>query len=207
MKLQDSMLLFHCNFIEITMKFQRNCNKPLNIHCMFLAHFLKHDCNIGASGLVFKCHSCVMYCSLSRFEHPIIAIHLSMASSRLAPKGGYRQRLAKQCESSKAAEEPSQLATYLITKWSWGLLPAVQVQEICTAAVRDGTKHPEVIALSTLGSSGQSRNHCHRDLVGMLKPPALAGATSTFKLPLASGNHHREIDQEFCLPHAMFAAM
>ena len=148
-----------------------------------------------------------MYCRLSRFEHPIIAIHLSMASSRLAPKGGYRQRLAKQCESSKAAEEPSQLATYLITKWSWGLLPAVQVQEICMAAVRDGTKHPEVIALSTLGSPGQSRNHCHRDLVGMLKPPALAGATSTFKLPLASGNHHREIDQEFCLPHAMFAAM
>ena len=191
------MLQFHCNFHEITMTLQRNLNEPLTIHCTFLVQFLESYRNVVATGLVLKCYSCARYCSISRFEHPTIAIHLSMASSRLAPKGGYRQRLAKQCETPTAAEEPSQLATYLITKWSWGLLPAVQVQEICMAAVRDGTKHPEVVALSTLGSSGKSRNHCHRDLVGMLKPPALAGATSTFKLPLASGNHHREIDQEF----------
>ena len=75
------------------------------------------------------------------------------------------------------------------------------------AAVRGGTKRPEVMQLSTSGPSGQSKNHCHRDLVNMLKPPALAAATSTFKLPLAAGSHHLELDQQFCLPHAMFAAM
>ena len=75
------------------------------------------------------------------------------------------------------------------------------------AAVRDGTKHPEVMQLCTLGSAGQSKNHCHRDLVNMLKPPALVAATSIFRLPLAAGSHHLELDQHFCLPHAMFAAM
>ena len=123
--------------------------------------------------------------------------------------GGYKQRLAKQAasESANASEEPSNLVTYLIQKWSWGLLPAVQVQEICMAAVRDGTTHPELKRLSTLGSNGKFKNHCHRDLVKMLRPPDLSLATSKFKLPMAVGRHSMQLDQHFCLPHAMFAAM
>ena len=132
-----------------------------------------------------------------------------MDNPRLCPKGGYKQRLAKQAasESANASEEPSNLVTYLIQKWSWGLLPAVQVQEICMAAVRDGTTHPELKRLSTLGSNGKFKNHCHRDLVKMLRPPDLSLATSKFKLPMAVGRHSMQLDQHFCLPHAMFAAM
>ena len=75
------------------------------------------------------------------------------------------------------------------------------------AAVRDGATHPELKQLSTSGSNGKFKNHCHRDLVKMLRPPDLSLATSTFKLPMAVGRHSMQLDQHFCLPHAMFAAM
>eukprot|EP00969_Alexandrium_andersonii_P342967 15160224-Alexandrium_andersonii.AAC.1 len=59
----------------------------------------------------------------------------------------------------------SVLAERLITLWGWGHLSASQVQWIASGAVADKVEHPEVVALSKLGTSGEYQGNVRRDLL------------------------------------------
>ena len=60
--------------------------------------------------------------------------------------------------------EKSELASELLWRWAWGELPAVDVQKLSKAAVRDGATHPELSKIAALGSWGACPGHVHRDL-------------------------------------------
>eukprot|EP00959_Pyramimonas_sp_CCMP1952_P347578 7280422-Pyramimonas_sp.AAC.1 len=48
----------------------------------------------------------------------------------------------------------SNLGTHLLKAWSWGLMPATEVQRISAAAFRDGLHHSEIERLASLGQWG-----------------------------------------------------
>eukprot|EP00969_Alexandrium_andersonii_P035804 1568690-Alexandrium_andersonii.AAC.1 len=52
------------------------------------------------------------------------------------------------------------------------------LQRICKAAVQDGCQNHCVSTLSGIGAGGEQPQNCHRDLVAMLREPALSVAIS-----------------------------
>lgn len=67
---------------------------------------------------------------------------------------------------SSAAEVPggSALGTKLLELWGLGNLSAVQVQQLAHCALLDGSRHPELQNLASLGAVGTATGNCSRDL-------------------------------------------
>ena len=57
--------------------------------------------------------------------------------------------------ASGSQQQPkSALVALLVTKYLWGELPAILLQEICSAAVQDGLEHAEVQIVARVGTEG-----------------------------------------------------
>ena len=61
-------------------------------------------------------------------------------------------------------DRQSCLATILLELCAWGLISAPLVQQIAHASKKDGLKHPEIDFLAQLGTSGEYKGNCRRDL-------------------------------------------
>jgi len=93
--------------------------------------------------------------------------------------GGHLQRAAR---IHGLRNQTSRLAAYLKERFSWGLMPAVLVQVVAGLAVEDHEDSPEELKrLARLGSDGKYPNHCHQELVELLK--------STSQLPDPTAIH------------------
>lgn len=58
----------------------------------------------------------------------------------------------------------SNLGTHLLKQWSWGLIPATEVQRVAMAGYKDGLRHPEVVKLASLGQWGHYPGNIHGQL-------------------------------------------
>ena len=61
----------------------------------------------------------------------------------------------------------SNLATWVLKRWSSGIYSATDVQGIAHAAFQDGLRHEEVAKLASLGSWGTHKGNINRDLKAM----------------------------------------
>ena len=113
-------------------------------------------------------------------------------------------------EPARGPRAASKLALHLIERWAWGSLSAPELQNIAFLAVGDHEDpHPDLMRLSTIGSSGVHQNNCHRDLVSYrLAEPLIGRAISSIRIftrkpPLRI----LEVDQCILLPHDLFGTM
>ena len=104
--------------------------------------------------------------------------------------------------------EFSNLATHLLKAWSWGLIPAAEVQRISAAAFRDGLRHGEVERLASLGQWGHYPGNVHKQLTTMLGKNFLPNPL-TFEIPVVDPKT-TEVSTADCsalLPHEWFSAL
>ena len=69
--------------------------------------------------------------------------------------------------SSKASQgmaNPCPLWGVLLRKFAIGKISAAELQEISSAAVKSGANSQEMLGLQSLGTMGQVKGNCHRDL-------------------------------------------
>lgn len=62
-------------------------------------------------------------------------------------------------------ENPSNLATKLLSLWAHGKLSAAEVQRLSHLATLDGAAHPELAAIAAAGNHGEQPGNCHRSLL------------------------------------------
>lgn len=99
-------------------------------------------------------------------------------------RGGKQQRAAAfEAQTFKADNVKSELATLLVTLFSWGSISAISVQAIAKAASNDllsagKGKINEWEVLAQLGAHGTLKNNIHRDLMRKL-PKATLPLTQT----------------------------
>lgn len=101
------------------------------------------------------------------------------AACQLAPSAvasssgmaGHRQKRRKAAASGRASMASGALqhccfVTLLLSKWSWGVLSAVEVQQMALACrrMRGDIDEPELDAVAACGAFGTSPSHTHRDL-------------------------------------------
>ena len=102
---------------------------------------------------------------------------------------GHRQREARRLASHPP--RPSALAGYLTEKWSWGLLPATEVQKLAALAVQDHADSPEeLLALVELGSAGTNPSHCHQDMCRRMKLSSGLSEAYSFSLTMRNPKRH-----------------
>ena len=68
--------------------------------------------------------------------------------------GGLLGSIQGPLSSGQHLQPKSELVDLLVTKYLWGEVPAVLLQQICAAAVKDGLVHPDVETMSRVGTSG-----------------------------------------------------
>ena len=79
------------------------------------------------------------------------------------------------CQKEKARQQSdlpegcSHLAKYLLEEYAFGDLSANQVQKLSLMAKLDGVKHPHIIKLASLGTTGLHPGNCNRDLTRFTK--------------------------------------
>jgi hypothetical protein len=102
-------------------------------------------------------------------------------------------------------EEPCALWVLLLRKFSIGKLPALEVQEVASAAVKSGADNAEMRALQGLGGMGHARGNVHRDLVRKYFSLLLSQEPWEIQCPLAvkQGGHRieKEASTHMLLPH------
>jgi hypothetical protein len=129
--------------------------------------------------------------------------------------GGCRQQRERTADAVQL--EKSSLATHLISLWSWGHLSPQQIQKMVQRMVADvelaskgKLDMQELHRLAKLGNEGALANNCSRDLLAMIPVPAMESAAKSFILPMKKHFNIKETierQQEFLLPHAVFAEM
>ena len=65
----------------------------------------------------------------------------------------------------------SVMATVLLTKWSWGALSSVDLQELAAACQMSGNKEVEIDDIASIGGYGENVQHMHRDLMNRFFTP------------------------------------
>ena len=99
--------------------------------------------------------------------------------------GVHLQRLAALEATSPEVSVDSNLGSYLIERWSWGLLPATEVQKLASLAISDHAKSPkQLVTLSKLGSSGSQPSHCHHELLNLLNDIEILPNVHIFDVPV-----------------------
>ena len=106
----------------------------------------------------------------------------SSSAPDVGPRG-FQQKLAGiHTQASLPNPQASDLANLLVDKWSWGYISTPLLQAIALAAKTDfesvgATPPGDLVALSTIGSSGNHPQHMHRDLVHrrLASPPVVSG--------------------------------
>lgn len=128
-----------------------------------------------------------------------------------------RERKRARSSVSGAAAQPaassgrvakSELADMLLRAWSWGDMSAPQIQRIAAAAKADGIKHPAVMTIAELGSSGRYPGNCHAELLRKLVANPIAEAISSMPVVVKTGSRQvKHCNQLMLLPHELFAAI
>ena len=117
---------------------------------------------------------------------------------------GHRQR-EERLRASLSAQWDSELGQYLKELFCFGLLSAQKLQQLAQKAVNDHTESPgELVELARLGSDGRHPNHCHHQLMDLLKSGHQPQITNG-RLPLnvAKGkwvSHEMEVAHSFISP-------
>ena len=65
---------------------------------------------------------------------------------------------------SSDRQSMSAVATVLLMKWAWGIISAVDLQELAMAVKVSGNTEEEIMELASIGAHGTEAGHCHRDL-------------------------------------------
>ncbi len=122
----------------------------------------------------------------------------------LSRRGGHQQRRDR---SERHLHNTSGLFRYLVEEFGFGRMPAVQCQRIADLTCRDHAESPqELVALSRIGANGQQTNHCHRDLLELLRPRMILTAVIELRLPMLSLKRNLSGDQlEVLAPHSLIA--
>ena len=101
-------------------------------------------------------------------------------------RGGHRQRRAR-LEQDEAPPQTSNLAEYLKEKFAFGSLSATRVQEVAALSISDHDNSPtDLVELGALGNHGEFSNHCHGELMNLLKPRLLMHTVVFFVVMLLS---------------------
>ena len=81
-------------------------------------------------------------------------------------------------------------ATALLMKWAWGVLSAVDVQELALAIKLSGNEESEIADLASLGASGIDPGHVHRDLERSCCKNLMSPAPQKIRIPCKESKGH-----------------
>jgi hypothetical protein len=84
--------------------------------------------------------------------------------------GRGRNQLLAQAAAERAAVQPCMLADRLLEICFWGLISPTLVRWLAEGALLSGLEHPDIVALSELGSSGLHKQNIRRDLLRRFLP-------------------------------------
>lgn len=128
------------------------------------------------------------------------------------PRGGIRQRLARQNQRDEVRNKQSALATMLMELIAWGEISAQMGQRIAQCAYQDAcalknddTNLGDLQVVSEIGASGRYPNKCYGDL--MRKLPVEIKVPLAYKHNLPFKNPLDSLRQAFLLPHELFASI
>jgi len=128
---------------------------------------------------------------------------------RVQPRGGHLQKARWSAEGVATDDSAkSHLASYLIDRWSWGLMSTPVVQQIAAFAVADGASKTDIVFLSKLGCSGKYPNNMYRELTKKLKDTPLTEAIDNIVVWQKKGSKAAvQVNQKIMLPHQVFASL
>eukprot|EP00969_Alexandrium_andersonii_P372566 15482016-Alexandrium_andersonii.AAC.1 len=74
-------------------------------------------------------------------------------------------------------------ATVLLMKWAWGILSAVDVQELALGTKLGGNADDEMEELASLGAHGTVPGHCSRDLKRRFAEETFTPSPRSYRAP------------------------
>ncbi len=120
---------------------------------------------------------------------------------------GYKQKQAE-FEAVSRDVKPSALVEVLLMKRAWGNLSSPDVQQIAAAALEDGSDHPDVHALASLGSFGRFPGKCHQELEAKMGANPIQESIKFILLVLRRPPMRTEtVQQTILYPHELFATI
>jgi hypothetical protein len=122
-----------------------------------------------------------------------------------AKPGGYKQ--LHESETLASHDGSSRLARFLLSKYFAGELSLPLVVTIASMAYDEPPKHPDVLKLSKLGTSGANINISARDLIIRLIQFPIEAALATIKLPMKVRGAVKQINFDMVYPHALFSKL
>ena len=124
-------------------------------------------------------------------------------------RGGCRQQLElDDVGEQEPVQKQSRLARYLISQWAWGFTLAAEVCRLCRLNYEDGSRHPDIVKLASLGTWGQHPQTCNRQLETWLHEPPCKQALSTITVHMKHTMAKVvEVDHLILLPHALFSVL
>ena len=97
-------------------------------------------------------------------------------------------------------EQRSRLVEALLFLFGWGLLSAPAVQWLAAVVVQDGCTHPDLVRLSTVGTSGQWAGNARRDLLRKFATGLDLAAFTILQLPCLISAEAMDVCNFFIMP-------
>eukprot|EP00959_Pyramimonas_sp_CCMP1952_P347007 7267735-Pyramimonas_sp.AAC.1 len=127
----------------------------------------------------------------------------------LAERGGRHKRARHADHDFRGTK--SALGSFLMEEFCFGKFSASQVQTIALLAVQDGARNSTIEKLSKLGTSGEQKGNCWRDLVRYIRTlvevPEPVGGDIPMILTKGVSSGPTSIKQYYNMPHRWFAHM
>ena len=121
-------------------------------------------------------------------------------------KGGIHKRARK--PSHDRSGPRSKLGSFLIEEFCFGRFSATQVQRLAACAVEDGSTHPELCKLASMGAQGDHTGNCWRDLIRYIKSlvevPLPVGGNIPLMITKGVSSGPDKLIQYYNLPHVWF---
>ena len=106
-------------------------------------------------------------------------------------------------------EDPSPLATKLLSHWAHGSLSAKAIQELAHLSQLGGTSHEEVSTLAKAGNYGSNPGNVHKAIMQAFLPNVGIPPGFNVEVPCIDPKTSKatEATASIFLPHTMFAAL
>ena len=106
-------------------------------------------------------------------------------------------------------EDPSPLATKLLSHWAHGSLSAKAIQELAHLSQLGGTSHEEVSILAKAGNYGSNPGNVHKAIMQAFLPNVGIPPGFDVEVPCIDPKTSKvtEATASIFLPHTMFAAL
>eukprot|EP00971_Amphidinium_carterae_P341683 6480621-Amphidinium_carterae.2 len=98
-------------------------------------------------------------------------------------------------------QKPSELCKSLVSRFLWGELSAIAVQQLASAASDDGLDHEDIQSLSMIGTRGAHTSHCARDLKALLSSGGLHGVLTSSAFQMQMPDHVTPMPHAVAWPH------